>query len=441
MDPPRPAPPTALTSGGSRAAVVVQQVVADVALDGERSHSLVRAGIFAAVALVWPLISLLDVDRGALVSVEIVAVVALLVSLFMLWMVRRPRAMSPLFGLVSVLVDVSFAALLGVAVILVPPSDFIGIMHVTGFPMLYIAVAGAGIRLSRRSAVGGGVAAMATLVGVHLLDRAVNPSLSVDGPVHVLIGAILVAAATAIAVVAAQRSQAVAIAVARQTLLFERARHTLGAYVSSEVAEHAMASDVVRLGGTRQRVAIVFTDLRGFTSKSESADPEALVRELNEYFEHMVQVIRAEGGVVDKYIGDSIMAVFGAPTARDDDAARAIRAAAGLQAALVALNGERGRRGLQPLAHGVGVHVGDVIAGNIGTAERAQYTVIGDAVNVAARLESATKDHQLGVLISSDAIVAAVSSNALLLPALRSVGEIRVKGRAAAIAVSTLDEG
>ncbi len=434
------APPAPLTSGGSRAAVVVQQVVADVAKDGERTHSIVRAGICGGIAVVWPLITLLGDDRRALVSVEAVAVVALLVSLGMLWLVRRKAAMSPLFGQVSVLVDVAFAALLGVAVIVAPPADYIGIMHVTGFPMLYIAVAAAGIRLSRRSAIVGGVAAIATLIGVHLLDRALNPTLSVDGPIHVLIGAILVAAATAVAVVAAQRSQAVAMAVARQTLLFERARHTLGAYVSSEVAEHAMASDVVRLGGTRQRVAILFTDLRSFTSKSESADPESLVRELNEYFEHMVRVIRAEGGVVDKYIGDSIMAVFGAPTPRATDAAHAIRAAAGLDKALASLNAERGRRGLGPLAHGVGVHVGDVIAGNIGTAERAQYTVIGDAVNVAARLESATKDHQVGVLISAAAIAAAASSAAELpLPALRSVGAIQVKGRGAAIEVSTLD--
>lgn len=434
-------PPAPLTSGGSRAAVVVQQVVADVASGGERIHSVVRAGICGGIAVVWPLITLLDDDRRALVSVEVVAVIALLVSLFMLWMVRRKAAMSPLFGMVSVLVDVAFAALLGVAVVLAPPADFIGIMHVTGFPMLYIAVAAAGIRLSRRSAIVGGAAAIATLVGVHLLDRAVNPTLSVDGPIHVLIGAILVAAATSVAVVAAQRSQAVALAVARQTLLFERARHTLGAYVSSEVAEHAMASDVVRLGGTRQRVAIVFTDLRSFTSKSESADPEALVRELNEYFEHMVRVIRAEGGVVDKYIGDSIMAVFGAPTPRSADAAHAIRAAAGLDRALAVLNAERGRRGLGPLAHGVGVHVGDVIAGNIGTAERAQYTVIGDAVNVAARLESATKDHHVSVLISADAIAAAASSETALLPlpALRSMGAIQVKGRGAAIEASTLD--
>jgi class 3 adenylate cyclase len=430
-----PPAPRSPTTGTSRASVVVDEVMGEVALDGERAFSRVRVGVAGAVAVLWPLITLLSPDRGAVLGVEAVAVVALVVSLLMWASLRRQRRTSPLLGLISVLIDLLIAASLGAVVVLQPPQDFVGLMHVTGFSMIYVAVAGAGIRLSRRVALVGGLAAVLVVVLVHLLDRAVNPQLSLDGPVHLLIGALLIAAATAVAVTAAQRTREVALSVARQTLLFERARHTLGAYVSTEVAEHAMQHDGLRLGGTRQRVAILFTDLRGFTSLSEDSDPEALVRELNEYFEHMVRVVRLHGGVVDKYIGDSIMAVFGAPTPRGDDAARAIQAAAGLQDALVRLNEARRQRGLAPLAHGVGVHVGDVVAGNIGTADRAQYTVIGDAVNVAARLESATKAHHVEVLVSADAIAAAGTTP---LPALREVGTIQVKGRAAGIPVSTL---
>jgi class 3 adenylate cyclase len=430
--PPAPLPPT---TGASRAAFVVDEVVGQVALEGERAFSLVRVGVAATVVLLWPPITMLSADRGALVGVEAVAVVALVISLLMWAGLRRQQRTSPLLGLLSVGVDLLIAGGLGAVVVLQPPQDFVGLMHVTGFSMLYVAVAGAGVRLSRRVAVAGGLIAVLVMLAVHLLDRRVNPQLSLDGPVHLLIGAILIAAAAAVAVTAAQRTREVALSVARQTLLFERARHTLGAYVSSEVAEHAMQSDVLRLGGTRQRVAILFTDLRGFTSLSEASDPESLVRELNEYFEHMVGVVRQHGGVVDKYIGDSIMAVFGAPTPADDDAARAIRAAAGLRNALVKLNDLRRQRGLGPLHHGVGVHVGDVVAGNIGTADRAQYTVIGDAVNVAARLESATKEHKVEVLVSADAIAAAGGA---ALPELRDVGTIQVKGRAAGIPVSTL---
>lgn len=424
-------------TGASRAALVVDKVVGDVALDGERAFSRVRVGVALAVSLLWPPITLLSSDRGALVGVEVTAVVGLIVSLMMWAVVRRQQRTSPLFGLASVLIDVLIVGGLGFAVVLAPPSDFIGLMHVTGFSLLYIAVAGAGVRLSRRAAIAGGLAAVLVMFVVHLVDRALNAERSVDGPVHLMIGAILIAAATAVALASAQRTREVALSVARQTLLFERARHTLGAYVSSEVAEHAMQSDVLHLGGTRQRVAILFTDLRGFTSLSEASTPESLVRELNEYFEHMVGVVRQHGGVVDKYIGDSIMAVFGAPTPAADDAARAIRAAAGLRDALVKLNELRHQRGLGPLHHGVGVHVGDVVAGNIGTADRAQYTVIGDAVNVAARLESATKEHQVEVLVSADAVAAAAADGASL-PPLREVGTIQVKGRAAGIPVSTL---
>lgn len=430
-DPP-PSPSTLTT--GSQAAVVVDKVVAEVALEGERAFSRVRVGIALAATLLWPIIVMFG-DPAALVAVEIVCVIALVVSLGMWAVVRKRERTSPMFGLVSVLIDVAIAGGLGVAVVLSPPADFIGIMHVTGFAMLYIAVAGAGVRLSRRAAIAGAAFAVVVMFLVHALDRALNPTLTVDDAVHLSLGLILIGAAMMVALASAQRTRAVALSVARQTLLFERARHTLGAYVSSEVAEHAMRSDVVRLGGARQRVAILFTDLRGFTSLSEHSDPESLVRELNEYFDYMVRVVRQEGGVVDKYIGDSIMAVFGAPTPRDDDAARAIRAAAGMQQALAALNAARARRDLAPLAHGIGVHVGDVVAGNIGTADRTQYTVIGDAVNVAARLESATKEQRVGVLISADAIAAA---GAAPLPALREVGSITVKGREAPIAVSTL---
>jgi len=434
-----PAPaPAPLTTAATRAQLVVTRVLGDVALQGERSHSAVRVGICVGACVLWPIAAMLGEDRTALVAVEAVALVALLVSTALWLLARRQMKTTQAFGLVSALVDVAFAGGLGVAVVLAPPNDFIGLLHVTGFAMIYISVCAAGIRLSKRTAVLAGVFAVVVIGAVHVLDRAVNPTISVDGPVHLMIGAILVAAASAIAMTMAARTQSVALSSAQQTLMFERARSALGAYVSSEIAEQAMQADVLKLGGARQRVSVIFTDLRGFTSSSETKEPEAIVRELNEYFEHMVRVIRQEGGVVDKYIGDSIMAVFGAPTPKPDDAARALRAAAGLVSALEALNVERASRGLAPLAHGVGFHTGDVVAGNIGTADRAQFTVIGDAVNVAARLESATKEHGVIMLASKDAVDAAKAVPGAELPTLRDVGAITVKGRSKAIEVLTV---
>ena len=419
-----------------RVVEVVERVVADVALDGERRQARLRVIATAGFAVLWPLLCPFADDKTALVPVEAVCLGALALSLLVWGWVRRSATTSASFSLASVMLDVAIAAAIGGAVIAAPPDDFNGLMHTTGFPILYVAVAAAGLRYSRRGVFAAAAAAILALLVLHALDRTYNPTRSVDGVVHVGIGVVLVLVAMGVAFANVRRAREVSLGVARQTLLAERARSTLGSYVSPEVAEQALKSDVVRLGGTRQPTAILFTDLRGFTSLSESADPQMLVRDLNEYFEHMVKAIRDEGGVVDKYIGDSIMAVFGAPTPRPDDAARAIRAAAALQTALAALNGVRARAGKKPIAHGVGVHFGDVVAGNIGTAERTQYTVIGDAVNVAARLESATKEHDVGVLVSSDA--AAAGAGAAGLPALRDVGEIHVKGRAGALRVSTL---
>jgi class 3 adenylate cyclase len=430
------AAPALTSTSSTRVFDVVDRVVAEVAFDGERRQARLRVIATGGFAVLWPVLCQFTDDQTALVPVELVCVGALVGSLVVWGWLRRSAVTSPSFSLASALLDVVIAAAFGGAVIGSPPADFSGLLHATGFPVLYVAVAAAGLRYSRRGVFVAATTAIVSLLVLHALDRTLNPTRSLDGPVHVGVGIVLVLIAMGVAFANVRRAREVSLGVARQTLLAERARSTLGTYVSPEVAEQALKSDVVRLGGTRQPVAILFTDLRGFTSLSESAEPETLVRDLNEYFEHMVKAIRDEGGVVDKYIGDSIMAVFGAPHPRPDDAARAIRAAAALQAALCNLNAVRTRAGKKPIAHGVGVHFGDVIAGNIGTAERTQYTVIGDAVNVAARLESATKEHGVGVLVSADARAAAHGAHDL--PALRDVGEISVKGRAGALRVTTL---
>jgi adenylate cyclase len=203
----------------------------------------------------------------------------------------------------------------------------------------------------------------------------------------------------------------------------DQLKTTMGKYMTASVIEHLM-SGKVQLGGETLPVTILFSDIRSFTTISERMNAQELVGLLNEYFTEMVGIVMDNGGVVDKYIGDAIMAVFGAPVAKEDDAIHAVLAAVRMRVALKKLNANLVARGIPALRTGIGIHTGEVVAGNIGSERRMEYTVIGDAVNLASRLESNTKDLGVNVLISEDtwklvkdAVVA------------RPVREITVKGR------------
>jgi adenylate cyclase len=203
----------------------------------------------------------------------------------------------------------------------------------------------------------------------------------------------------------------------------DKLRTTFGKYMTASVMEHLMAGKV-SLGGESLEVTILFTDIRSFTTLSERMDPQQLVGLLNEYFTEMVGIVMEENGVVDKYIGDAIMAVFGAPVPKPDDAVNAVRAAVRMRTALRHLNTRLAERNIPALRTGIGIHTGPVVAGNIGSEKRMEYTVIGDAVNLASRLESNTKDLGVNVLISEDTyerVKHVISA--------RPVKEITVKGR------------
>jgi len=203
----------------------------------------------------------------------------------------------------------------------------------------------------------------------------------------------------------------------------DKLKTTFGKYMTEAVMDHLMAGKV-QLGGETLTATILFSDIRSFTSISEKMDAKSLVALLNEYFTEMVDVVIKEDGVVDKYIGDAIMAVFGAPVMKKDDPLHAVRAAVGMRKALAHLNEKLKERGMKPLRTGIGIHTGEVVAGNIGSEKRMEYTVIGDTVNLASRLESSTKELGAPVLISDDTYQLVKDHIDA-----RAVKEITVKGR------------
>ena len=162
-----------------------------------------------------------------------------------------------------------------------------------------------------------------------------------------------------------------------------------------------------QLGGQRVRCVVLFTDLIGFTARSSAMEPEPLFTLLNRYFEVMAAPVLAEQGLLDKFIGDSVMAEFGVPQHRGDqeEALAAVRTALAMQRNLHQLNKELEEEGQAPLRHGIGIHCGDVVAGNLGSSQRLEYTVIGGSVNVASRLESLTRLFpQHSILISREVL-------------------------------------
>ncbi len=204
----------------------------------------------------------------------------------------------------------------------------------------------------------------------------------------------------------------------------DKLRTTFGKYMTATVMEHLLEGKV-SLGGESLEVSILFTDIRSFTSISERMDPQNLVALLNEYFTEMVGIVMQEDGVVDKYIGDALMAVFGAPVPKPEDPVNAVRAAVRMRRGLHDLNVGLEARGLPTLRTGIGIHTGLVVAGNIGSEKRMEYTVIGDAVNLASRLETSTKELGVDVLISEQTY--ALTKHVVVA---RPVRELRVKGRA-----------
>jgi adenylate cyclase len=213
----------------------------------------------------------------------------------------------------------------------------------------------------------------------------------------------------------------------------ERVKELFGKVVSPRVAERLLDHEGELLGGQRQKLVILMSDVRGFTSRSEGTDPEQLVRDLNLYFQDMVEQVQRHGGIVDKFIGDGLLAFFGLD--QDEDAAeRALAAARGMLAQLPHLN----ERLSSPVEIGIGLHHGEVVAGAIGSQDRLEFTIIGDAVNTASRMEGLTKRLNTP-LVLSQAVSEKLGAGARR--ALVDLGEHQVRGRNEAIHVFGIGPG
>ncbi|MBI5507659.1 MAG: FHA domain-containing protein [Deltaproteobacteria bacterium] len=175
-----------------------------------------------------------------------------------------------------------------------------------------------------------------------------------------------------------------------------RTRESLGRFLSPVLVDQVIGNRLdLKRGGVEREVTVMFADIRGFTALTEASKPADVVTLLNEYFDQMAEVVFAHGGLLDKFIGDALMAVWGTPVAGDDDAKRALAAAAEMQEGVASMNEMRRDRGQVAIAIGIGLASGTCVAGAIGARRRMEYTVIGDAVNLASRLAGLARGGQV----------------------------------------------
>ena len=213
-------------------------------------------------------------------------------------------------------------------------------------------------------------------------------------------------------------------------------KRLFGQYVSRDVYEQLVANpDLARLGGQRRQMTVLFSDIRGFTTVSEKGQPEEIVAILNEYFTRMVEIVFAHQGTLDKFVGDMVMALFGAPLDDPDHAEHAVDAALEMIRELNRLNDKWAAEGRPALDIGIGVSTGPMIAGNIGSEAIMSYTVIGDSVNLGARLESLNKDYGTRIIISEGTRDALPSRYHL-----RPLGDVVVKGKSTPVAIFEVKE-
>ncbi len=231
------------------------------------------------------------------------------------------------------------------------------------------------------------------------------------------------------ALVAAQAGVAIDNTVAHEKIAQQSLqRSALERFLSPEVAEMVVANPDIRLGGVNQEVTVMFADIRGFTHMSENLEPGRVVEILNEYFTRVTDVIFDNSGTLDKYMGDAVMAVYGTPISKGNDAANAVNSAIQIQRLLVELNRDAAARKWPELRVGIGINTGHAIAGNIGSPRRLDYTVVGDAVNTAQRLMSNATGGQILISESTARKVGTVF-DLVRLPMLK------VKGRSESVPV------
>jgi len=407
--------PTPVDERDLQAAENSREVLQAEALRGERTTSLMRLGLWAVIFLVGFLTSFImptrHIEHAVLYSIYGALSVGYAIYVW------RPRESVPLPLLVFMqITDVVVCTLAAIFGAMVSTNHGQPLLTV-GQLCFFLAIAS--VRYSVRSLILTGV-----LVSISL---GVLTLLCIDFPilyVGLLFGPVL-----GVGFVMAWIQQSAQ----RQTVAL-RSRDSLTRFLPKQVADRLLR-DGKPLPGMRTQATVMFVDIRSFTAMSETLAPEQVLEFLNAYFANVVHLVFAHGGMVNKFIGDGMMAVWGVPDPLPDHAHRAVEAALAIRASVALYNAERLRKGDPAIAVGIGIHSGEVVAGNLGTPELIEYTVIGDTVNLASRLESVTKSHHVDLVLSGSTFEAVRERFSG-----RKLGDEQIRGKAQPVEVFTIED-
>jgi class 3 adenylate cyclase len=384
----------------------VESAIRQAAASGERMAGWIRI-VISVLVLVQYLVfngleDLLDGQVRPLIVVSTLLGV-LLVSAVMLWKLD-PRSVSDRFLWISVGVDALVCLMVVVPTAIWPDHRYDGLMNLPNMAFFVLAVFLSGFRLNPRLSAFSLVLNGLGMALVLRIDASNGILWGPHGGQELVVLSILMLSGGLLAVAVATRSRDLAHGAGVAAVEKDRARSQLGVYVPEEVVDLALEKGALGLIGEKRELAVLFVDLRGFTRMCANKDAAEVVEDLNAWLNEIVQVVQQERGTVDKYIGDCVMAVFGMVATEGEEAACALRTAAGIVDRMATFNAERVGKGLPEMGYGVGVHFGQGIVGSMGGAGRLQYTVIGDVVNRASRLEALTKEADVKVFLSKELV-------------------------------------
>ncbi len=389
----------------------------EVEIRAERILSLIRMGVAGLLGLLVLIFFTAVADAAdEILARQLVFAVACMAAYFLIgaaaWWMATPSRFRLWLPWVLTTVDVVFMLFMALvsAANVGLPWDYLG--AVPAFTMLSLVLSFAALRFNPLLA-----AYAVVLVSVALLAVSVRPRLLppvsggnlaelFGGPAN-LGRTVILALSGAVLVLVALRGRRVL----ERAIAETRRRANLTRYLPSELtrelADLADGDDIALRQGRRQVAALLFVDIRGFTALAEALTPEAVGHLVADYRRRISEAAGTTGGVIDKFIGDGAFIVFGLPQPGTDDAVRALACARAILSGVALWNLDRADDGQAPIAVGVGVHVGEIYCGAVGDDSRLEFAVLGDAVNVAARLEQATKELGLPLLATAEAIAAA----------------------------------